>query len=188
MNEMKTKKIPYPFLIVLIGAILMLVMLFLPFASAQDDYKENLERYGDKMWLEEINMTNADAVNISLFEYLRVYAAAAEQGVHKETAIVFITVIAIFAVFALGLVCMSSLQKPIRIMIFDVLAMGAFWIVQWVFKEERVIPNRHYNWGIARILVYVIGVVVFTGAVWLLIEKRNVKIENETEENIAKEG
>ncbi len=58
-----------PVFITIIGAILLLLMLFLPFASATKDYEESLKKYKDNMYVEEIGMTNADAVDISLFEF-----------------------------------------------------------------------------------------------------------------------
>ena len=44
----KTKLMRYPVLITIIGSVLMLLMLFLPFASATEDYKEKLLKYEEK--------------------------------------------------------------------------------------------------------------------------------------------
>lgn len=82
MNKIKMMR--YPVLITIIGAILMLLMLLLPYASATDDYEERLMKYEDEMYVEEIGMTNADAVDISLLEFVRMYSEAASQGMHKE--------------------------------------------------------------------------------------------------------
>ena len=60
----KTKFMRYPMLITIIGAILMLLMLLLPYASATDAYEERLMKYEDEMYVEEIGMTNADRKSV----------------------------------------------------------------------------------------------------------------------------
>ena len=79
-----------PFIITLIGAILMLVMLLLPYASANSEHKDYLIEYSDDMYVQEIGMTNSEAVNISLVEFVRIYSEAINEDMNKETSIVCI--------------------------------------------------------------------------------------------------
>ncbi len=58
----------------LLGSILLIISLFLPFASATDDYKDYLEAHPDRMADAEINMTNQDAIDLSLVDFGRIYA------------------------------------------------------------------------------------------------------------------
>lgn len=51
-------------LIMLVGSLLLLITLFMPFASAKDDQKEYLEEYPDEMFSVEYDMTNEEAINI----------------------------------------------------------------------------------------------------------------------------
>lgn len=171
----KTKFMRYPVLITIIGAILMLLMLLLPYASATDDYEERLMKYEDEMYVEEIGMTNADAVNISLLEFVRMYSEAASQGMHKEISIADIVIISIFAGCAILTLLMTLIKKPIGIIIFDLLTMGAFKIICFDFEDRGVIPSSSFDWGMVYYLVYVIGVIIITGAIWLFIEKRKAK-------------
>ncbi len=53
-----------PFLAVLIGSIMLVITLFLPFASANNEREEWLEEHPDSMYVEEIGMTNKESVNI----------------------------------------------------------------------------------------------------------------------------
>jgi len=69
----------------------------------------------------------------------------------------------------------SLCKKPIGIIIFDLLALGAFKITCFDFEDRGVVPSNSYDWGIVSWLAYVIGVVIFAGAVWLFIEKRKAK-------------
>lgn len=171
----KTKLMRYPVIITIIGALLMLLMLLLPYASATEDYEERLMKYEDEMYVEEIGMKNADAVDISLFEFGRMYAEAARQGLHKEMSIVGIVIISIFAGCALLTLLMTLIRKPIGIIIFDLLTMGAFKIICFDFEDRGVIPSTSFDWGIVCYLVYVIGVIIFASAIWLFVEKRKAK-------------
>ena len=112
----------------------MLVMLLLPYASANSEHKDYLIEYSDDMYVQEIGMTNSEAVNISLVEFVRIYSEAINEDMNKETSIVCIAIIAIFAVFALITIILTLLKKP-----------------------RGVIPNRFYDWGITNYLTYIVG-------------------------------
>ena len=73
------KKVAIPFGITLAGVVLMIIMLFLPYASATSEYKEVLNQNKEGIFAQEIGMTNADAVHISLVKYARIYAAGAKS-------------------------------------------------------------------------------------------------------------
>ena len=53
--------------------------------------------------------------------------------------------------------------------------MGAFKIICFDFEDRGVIPSSSFNWGIVYYLVYVIGMIIITGVIWLFIEKRKAK-------------
>lgn len=171
----KTKLMHYPVLITIIGAISMLLMLLLPYASAIDEHKEWLENNKDEMYIEEIDMTKADAINISLLEFGKMYIETAKQDIEKEVSIVCVVVISIFAGMALFTLLMGVFRKPVGIIIFDLLTVGVFKILCYDFEDRGVIPSSSYEWGIVYYLVYVIGVIILIGAIWLFVEKRKAK-------------
>lgn len=174
MNREKAKTFS-PFLITLIGAVLLLVMLVLPYASAADEHKEFLTDHADSFYVEEIGMTNAEAVNISLVEYIRIYAEAVNQGLQKEASIACIVIISIFIGLSGITLLLALCRKPIGMIVSDLLALAAFGIIHFDFKDRGILPSHSYDWGIANYLTYVIGIVIAAGAVWLLIEKRSIK-------------
>ena len=179
----KTKLMRYPVMITIIGAILLLLMLLLPYASATEDYEERLLKYADETYMEEIGMKNSDAVDISLIEFGRIYAEAAKQGLHKETSIACIVLIIIFTGCAVLTLVMSLVKKPIGIIIFDLMTMGAFGIICFDFKDRGVIPSSSYDWGLVYYLVYGIGVIILASAIWLYTEKRKAKELAKAEQN-----
>lgn len=175
MNKAKTKTLCIPYFITFIGGALLLLMMLFPYASAKEDYKEILLENADEFYVEEIKMTNKEAVNISLGEYIMVYAEAANQGMQRETSIACVVIIAVFLLFVVLTYIMAILRKPIGIVIFDLLAMCVFKIIHFDFEDRGIIPSSSYDWGIANYLTYVIGIVILGGAIWLFFEKRKAK-------------
>lgn len=170
-TEKNGKIFLYPFLAMLIGSIMLVATLFMPFASATEDYKEYLEEYPDSMYAEELDMTNKEAINISLFEFAKVYFVTAEMGMSKSVSIACVVIIAAFGAFALLTLLFSVLKKPIPAIIFNFLTFAVFRITKWDFGDRGVIPSINYDWGMAEYFCY-IGVVVLTvGAVALLVVK-----------------
>lgn len=167
-----------PFIAALIGSLMLILTLFLPFASAKDEYKEYLQEYSDKMYAEEINMTNGEAVHISLFEYGRMYAAAADLGMAESIAIACLVIISAFALFAILTTLFSVLKKPIAAIIFDLLAFGVFLLIKWDFRDRGVLPSNRYDWGIAEFICYIGIAVVIVGSILLLIAKIKNKKQN----------
>lgn len=167
----KSKKFLYPFLAMLIGSLMLIVTLFMPFASATEDYKEQLVEYSDSMYVEELDMTNEEAINISLFEFARIYSVAAEMGMSKGVSIACIVIIALFGAFALLTLLFSAIKKPIPAIIFNLLVLGVFRITKWDFEDRGVIPNNNYDWGMAQYICYIGIIIVLVGAVALLVMK-----------------
>lgn len=180
-----------PFIVAIVGAAMLIVTLFMPFASATEEHEKYLQD-SDKMYMEEIDMTNEDAVNISLLEYIRIYATTAELGISGDTviarvviidsAIVCVVIIALFIVFAVLTVLFSSLKRPIPIIVFDILSFGVFYLIKWDFEDRGALPNRNYDWGIASVFCYIGIVIAFAGAVWLLVMQIKSKKEIKTVE------
>ncbi len=175
MNETKTKRILYPFLISLVGSIMMVVIMWLPYATANEEYEKYLMENEDRIYAEEIGMTNGDAVNISLFEFIKIYGEASGQGSYGVVATTCVVIISMYGAMALLTVVMSALRKPVGIIVFDVLTLIMLKIVNFDFEDRGIIPSGRYDWGIASYITYIIGVVVVAGAVWLIIEKKRGK-------------
>ena len=167
-----------PFIATLIGSLMLMLTLFMPFASAKDEYKEYLQEYSDKMYAKEINMTNGEAVHLSLFEYGRMYAAAADLGMAKNIAIACLVIISVFALFAILTTLFSVLKKPIAAIIFDILTFGVFLLIKWDFRDRGVLPSNRYDWGMAEYICYIGIAVVIVASITLLISQINNKKQN----------
>lgn len=175
----ETKKWLSPRLITVVGALLLLLMMILPFASAEKEYKERLKKYEDKYYVKEIEMTNGEAVNLSLVEFMRVYIhIAGEEGTDStsgQIGILCVVLISMYGVFALLTLVMALRRKPIGTIVFNLLTMGVLWLIQFDFRDRRMIPSNRYHGGIAYYLAYVVVVAIIVGAVWMFVEKRKLK-------------
>lgn len=179
------KKIQTPFLVMLISTILLLTMVILPYASATDDYRYLLE-YPDEDYVEETGMTNKNVVNISLIEYIRLYAEGINQGMDKATCIACIVIISLFALFSLIALILAICKKTVGVIVFDILAMLVFKLIHYDFEDRGVIPSSSYDWAFASFMPYVIGVIIIAAAVWFLIVKKQIKRLEYTDEIIVK--
>ena len=66
MKDLKNNKLFIPFIIALIGTILMVATVFLPYATAIDDHAESIKENPDAVVYEELDMTAQDMMNISM--------------------------------------------------------------------------------------------------------------------------
>lgn len=174
MKDLDKKSLRYPFLLTVAGAILLLVMIVLPFASAKKEHKEKLTQNAEQMYMEEIEMTNADAIHISLVEFVHIYSHTFKQEFQKEISIVCIVLVTMFTVFAFLAMLMAIVKKPIGVIVFDILTMVVFGIIHYDFADRGVIPSRLYDWGIVNYLTYLLGGIVIVGAIWMFVKKRKL--------------
>ena len=184
-TEEQKKRLLIPFFIVLAGSLLLIATLFVSFASATEDYKGYLQEHPDGMYTEELEMTNKEAVNLSLFEFGRIYAKTAELGMSKEVSITCLVIISVFAVLVILTAIFSVLKKPIAIIVFNLLSLGVFRVIMWDFDDRGVVPNNNYDWGVAYYFCYIGAAVVFIGAVYLLIIKIRLRKERKLIQNAA---
>ena len=168
------------FIAMLIGSAILLLTLFMPFASATDEYKEALEKFSDSMYIEELNMTNEEAINISLFEFIRIYSSETGKEISNDLSIVYVVVIAAFAVFALLTLLFSILRKSIPVIVFNILTFAVLRLIIWDFEDRGVISNSRYDWGIAQYIGYIGIAIVMVGAVALLVVKMKDKKQQKT--------
>lgn len=176
-NKMKRDKQSLAFYAMIIGSALLIAALFLPFATATEEYAEHLNRYPKRYLVEEIEMENADGIQISLMKFLRIYYAAAKLEISREVGIACMVILFIFALFAIMTAIFSVCRKPILTILFDILSFAMINLVRWDFQERGVIPSRRYDWGIAAYAVYIGVMIVIAGAVVFLTEKRKQKRE-----------
>lgn len=71
---MKNQNTLIPFIVLIIAALMTVVSFFLPYASVTAEKREQIDKYPNKMFIQEIRMTNKDAADLSLLEYFNIYS------------------------------------------------------------------------------------------------------------------
>ena len=163
------------FIATVILSLLMIVTVFLPFASATDSNREQLLKNPEYENVETASLTNADMTDISLFEYVRIYSYTAKNDILKSVSIACMSIVIAFAVLSVITLLFSILRKPIAIIVFDVLAMINFWIIRFDFSDRGVVPSDSYNWGYANYIVFILGALILVGAIIMLVGKLRSK-------------
>ena len=161
------KKLVLPSIVALIGVLIMIVAMFLPYMNAQGKLAEYIELL-DSVELEEENISATPSV-VSVKEVITTIYGE-DDGKIAEIIVLafcgFITLTALFVFF----------KKPIAIMIFDLLAFGSFSFLNFAMKEDFIDPDK-YAWGIGYSVIQVAIAVVLVAAIWMLVKKIIVKRE-----------
>lgn len=177
------QKMLLPFVMALIGALLMVLCVFLPYSAATEERAEWIDKYPDTVVLEGMNLTAADMKHISMTQYAHIYFTMSEELWHDSTVgILYVVLVALIgcgaavaALFALG-------RKPIGCIIFGGLASGVFHLLNMDFIDRGVIPSDSYDWGVAHTLFPIAAVILIAGALWMLVMKIIVKRQQRTEQ------
>lgn len=179
-NNAKRKNNILPFIVTLIGSVIIIIAFFLPYTSATDNYREYLENNPDEMYAEEINMQNENAIGISMIEYAKIFGYAAtemDDEWSQEVGIADLTVIVLIALFSLLTLLFSAIKKPVPTIIFNLLNFAAFRLLSWDFEDRGVIPNGNFDWSISYYIYHICALIIIAGSVWMLIAKRQAKKE-----------
>lgn len=183
MKDLKNKLL-IPFIVTVIGTLLMVVTVFLPYATAIDDHAENIKENPDAVVYEELDMTAQDMMNISMVEYANVYSNLADQLFGDPSyGIFYVVLVALIGGFALLAAFFAFLKKPIAVIIFSVLSFGVFSLQNWDYTDRGVIPSSSYDWGTGYYVFYVAAVVTLVGAIWLLVNKILTKKQSKVQDN-----
>lgn len=182
MSEIKDNnsiKLFIPKIISIIGSLLIILSIFLPYATATDELKENIEDNPERIVYSTMNLTNKDMEHISMFKYARIYNHISKQvwgdSIH---GIFYICLPACMGLFALLSVLFSAKKKPVAAIIFNVLAFLVFAAQNFDYKDRGVIPSSSYDWGIAYYIIFIASAAAIVGNVWMLIQKIKINKQN----------
>lgn len=179
MDEIVKRRTETPRRAILIAALVMLVSVFLPYATATGDWAAWLGRMpGGEVIDETLGMTAWEAVHLSVWDFTRLYCAFSQELWNDTVtgtiyAVLFGAIVGlplIAGLFALG-------RRPVGVLIFALLALGASRVQDWDYTVRGVILDGRYTWGIAHYLYPIAAVAACIGAVWLWRGKRKARKE-----------
>ncbi len=174
MNETKVPPTTVAAIASIIGALLLIIAFFLPYAAARDEYRADLLAYPDLILDKELGLSNADVVDLSLFEYASIYAGQTESA-FGPIAVIYLAVIGAAALTALLALLFALLRKATPAAIFAMLNMSTVLLLNWDFEDRGMLPNTTYDWGIAKWVYLISAILVIASAIWLFILKHRAK-------------
>ena len=171
-----------PCVIALVGAFVMLLCVFLPYATATAERAEWIDKFPDTVVIDAMDLKAEDMRNISMAQCARIYFTMSEEYWHDSFVGIFYIVLVTFigggalvaALFALG-------RKPIGSILFGAASYGVFHMLNWDFADRGVIPSDSYDWGIAHTIFPIAAVILIIGAIWMFVKKILVKKQLKSE-------
>lgn len=152
-----------------VAAIGLVAAFFLPWASADQEFRDAAALMPDLALGEQVDMTVSDATGISLLEYAQVYGAMG--SVWQVYVVIMYAVLGVSVVTLL----LAALGKPIGASVMAVLAVAGSRVLVWDFGDRGVLPSSTHGWGVAPTVYLVALVVLLAAAVWLFALKRRAK-------------
>lgn len=166
------KRLTIPFVVTLIGVLLIIVGLFLPYMTAVGEMAEYIENNPDRIEIKDLNLTASDLADISILSVNKLITGVYGED-DGEIANIIVMVLGGFLAMTM---LFTLLKKPIAVMIFDLFTCGTFFFLGFLMKEDFITADT-YAWGIGYYAFLISAVVVFAAAIWMLVKKISVKKE-----------
>ena len=176
----KKKIILISSIVCIVSAVMLLVSLFLPYASLKKDYADDiLSEPAYEVYSGKYKVTSHDLVKVSLFKFTRVYSTYGKEIFRDPINSVFYVVLfSLFSLFGLLILLFAALRKPAPIIVFDCLLFIVFLINNKDYSMRGVVPGNRYDFGVAHTLYFVFLAIIFVSAVTMLVMKMMIKREN----------
>lgn len=156
-------------LLMVLAAAAAVAAFFLPWGTADEEYREAAAQMPDVVYYEPTGMTVSDAADLSLMEYAGVY--------HSMGSVWEIYAVIMYATLAASVLALllAAMGKPIGAGVFAILTLAASRVLVWDFQDRGVLPGSTHVWGPAPTAYLVATVVFVVAAVGLFVLKRREK-------------
>ena len=160
------KKLTVPFVVALVGVLVVVIALFLPYMTAVGEMAEYIEKFPDRIEIESLDLTAGDMANISVISVSKLIT-----GIYGEDdGVIANAIVFVFGSFLAFTALFTILKKPIAIIIFDLLSFGTFAFLNFLMKEDFIGADK-YAWGVGYYIMLMAIIVVFASAVWMQVKK-----------------
>lgn len=161
-------------IVMVVAALGLVAAAFLPWASADAEFREGAALAPNFMFYAPAGITAADATDLSLFEYAQVYGTMAGWELYSYLIYGLLGVSVLSAVIA-------AAGKPIGSAVFAILTCALSRLLVWDFSDRGVLPNGTHDWGMAPAVYMVATVVLVAVAVVAVVLKRKEKLTQRAE-------
>ena len=172
MKKSLNKKLKLPFVVVLIGVLILIAGMFLPYMTAVGELAEYIEKHPDSIEIAEFDITAGDLKDVPMV----LMGMIAASAYNTEEGILFSAIIIAFAFFAALTALFAILKKPIAVMVFDLITCGSFAVLNLATTADFFGADK-YAWGIGYYAIAIAFAIVFVGSIWMLVKKIAAKKE-----------
>ena len=166
------EKLKFPFIVALVGVLILVVGMFLPYITAVGEMGEYIEKYPDRIEIKDLELTASDLKDIPVISVSQIITGIYGEDDGALANVIVFTFCGFVALTALFVI----IKKPIAVMISELLAYGVFAFLSAYMKEDFIDPDK-YAWGIGYTIIQGAIVVVFAAAIWMLVKKIVTKRE-----------
>lgn len=165
-KKILNERLKFPVIVVLIGVLVLIIGIVLPYISATGERAEYIEDHPDVIVIQEYDMTASDLKNISLMMLGKIAASAYGE----DEGILFNVIIATIASFSILTALFVILKKPIAVMIFDLITYGIYSLLNLITKEA-FLGVGYYTWGIGCYITMIAFAIILAGAILMLVKR-----------------
>lgn len=158
--------------VMVVAALGLVAAFFLPWASADEDYRSAAATAPELMYYEPTGLTVSEAQDLSLLEYAQVY------GSMEGAWVVYMVIMYATAAVSVLAFILAACNKPIGAAVFGALALAASRLLVWDFTDRGVLPNDTHDWGVAPTIYVAAALLLVVAAIWLFMVKRKAKAAN----------
>ena len=166
------KQLKLPAVVALIGVLILIVGMFLPYMTADGKLAEYIEKYPDSIEIKEFDMTASDLKDIPM----TLMGKVAGSAYNEEEGILFNVIVIAFASLAVLTALFVILKKPIAVMIFELITCGSFAVLNLATNADFIDSDK-YAWGMGKYAIIIAFAIVFISAFWMLVKKIAVRRE-----------
>src|SRR5574344_2471274 len=170
-------------LFIVVLCVFALAGLFMPYEKSFGEYRENLLKYPETMNIKEVELTNKDAINLSIVENYKVYRYAMNNSNDAEynsswiygEALINVVITIVLMVSIILILLFTILKKNVLVIMFDIILAISSLAMNYDITSRGVLPNSQYTYGISYYLYIVIAIMILAT---IIIQKILKKKEN----------
>ena len=175
-------------IIIVLACLLSFVGLLLPYESATKEYKEELQKNPEQINVAGTDITNKDAINISIIENFKLYTSTLDSlknseltdtglgGAVVEGELIFnIVLIVILIVSSVLVLLFAIFNRRVLSIIFSLLLLGSSLLMNGDIVSRGVIPSSRYAIGISYYIYPVVAIVMIVSTIALIVKNKKEK-------------
>lgn len=124
-----------------LAAVALVAAFFLPWSSADDEYREAAEKFPDIAYSEPLGLTVSDMEDVSLFDWVRIYAQSDALG--AGVYVIYAPIIGAVGALSVLALLLSIFNKPVGALVFGLLCAAGAMMLRWDFSDRGVLADTH---------------------------------------------